>query len=919
MSIVRKTVYSSSRQFSGQQKVVSKKKLCFVLSTHWDREWHQTFQGFRYSLVELLDNVLGGYESGELRGPFQTDGQAVVIEDYLDIRKGKRDELSLRAQSGDLVIGPWYVMPDEFLVSGEAMVRNLEMGRRVCEGLGVEPSRSGYVCDIFGHCSQLPQIFQLSGVEFGFLWRGLAQKDNTELIWVGSDGTDLPCYVFVERGYGDYAFEIRQVNMHKYWDYSETTGRIREYAEKKANLSQTDAVLLLDGCDHQHWDREAYKAFCKLMEDKTAEFDYVHTSLDGYAAMVLEQKDKITSRVEGELRVPGIHSEEITRWLLVNVLSSHVKIKQRNCHSQNLLCHQAEPLALMGHKMLGCEAPNDYLELAWKYLLKNQAHDSICGCSIDRVHRDMMYRSDQCDDIGEKLVEENLKRLACSSQQEIGPNEQRVAVYNPLARPVKKVVEMRFDVPVDWPSYLEYRKFEKRPIFHVYDDRGNMVDCQQIRYAPAESRVRLRQEKIPEKYEVFPVFAAVELDLPALGYTTLTLRPGRESEYVRGRTAGGLAVSSCAMANEYLAVEIQDNGSVSITDKRSGRRFDNLLVFEDNADLGDGWDHYEPLNSMTYSSTAGRVDVALVYDGPLASSFLVRNYLNLPVEYDRVNNCRSRVRRELVIENTITLRSGAKWVDVETKFVNDIKDHRLRVSFDSGGDVESFYTDTPFDVVERQIKLPKNNHELREVYLNTVPQQSWTAIYDDKQSAGLAIVADGILETAVRDLPARPVSLTLLRAFERLVFDQKGVDSQMPGEQRFNYRIVPLAKRVDFAALADLALDLANGNAVVQVDYADMRKYRVGESLAGRDSFCEVLGQAVVSALRSVGDKWQLRLFNPSDSTIEVKVKLHEKLGAGRLALVDLKGDILENVSCDAEGLVKVSMAAKKIVTVQGG
>jgi len=127
----------------------------YVVSTHWDREWYQPFQDYRYRLVRLLDNVLAGLESGELEGPFTTDGQAIVLEDYLEVRPEREPQVRAQAAGGRLRIGPWYVLPDEFLVSGEAIVRNLRLGREIARRLGGVPSNAGFVCDIFGHNSQM--------------------------------------------------------------------------------------------------------------------------------------------------------------------------------------------------------------------------------------------------------------------------------------------------------------------------------------------------------------------------------------------------------------------------------------------------------------------------------------------------------------------------------------------------------------------------------------------------------------------------------------------------------------------------------------------------------------------------------------------------------------------------------------------
>src|SRR5574341_386192 len=149
-----------------------KRRVHYVLSTHWDREWYQSFQDYRYRLFRSLDRVLEGIEDGRLRGAFQTDGQAIPLDDYLEVRPERREEVERLAHTGWLVIGPWYVMPDEFLVSGESLIRNLRLGREVARAYGSEPSNAGFVCDIFGHISQLPQLFAGFGIRGGFIWRG---------------------------------------------------------------------------------------------------------------------------------------------------------------------------------------------------------------------------------------------------------------------------------------------------------------------------------------------------------------------------------------------------------------------------------------------------------------------------------------------------------------------------------------------------------------------------------------------------------------------------------------------------------------------------------------------------------------------------------------------------------------------------
>ncbi|MCI0475043.1 MAG: alpha-mannosidase, partial [Anaerolineales bacterium] len=138
---------------------------CFIIShTHWDREWYQPFQEFRVRLVRMMDRLLDLFaDNPDFRG-FMLDGQTIALEDYLAIRPDRADEVRQHVQAGRLRIGPWYILPDEFLAHPESLIRNLLCGRRVARQFG-EPMPVGYIPDTFGHISQLAQIFSGFGID----------------------------------------------------------------------------------------------------------------------------------------------------------------------------------------------------------------------------------------------------------------------------------------------------------------------------------------------------------------------------------------------------------------------------------------------------------------------------------------------------------------------------------------------------------------------------------------------------------------------------------------------------------------------------------------------------------------------------------------------------------------------------------
>lgn len=149
------------------------KKIYYLNGTHWDREWYKTFQGFRYMLTGVIDEVIETLEADDSFHMYMLDGQTAVLDDYLEIEPEKRERLKALIADGRIAVGPWYTMPDEFLPSGESLIRNLLLGHAKAKEYGAKDAmKYGYICDIFGHIAQMPQIFAGFGIRGALMQRG---------------------------------------------------------------------------------------------------------------------------------------------------------------------------------------------------------------------------------------------------------------------------------------------------------------------------------------------------------------------------------------------------------------------------------------------------------------------------------------------------------------------------------------------------------------------------------------------------------------------------------------------------------------------------------------------------------------------------------------------------------------------------
>ena len=363
------------------------KELHIIAHTHWDREWYMSFEEHRVYLVRFMDKLIETLESKPDFLHFHLDGQFIIIDDYLEIRPQMRERLLKLIKDGRIQIGPLYVLQDEFLTSGEANVRNLLYGIKMCRSLGAEPVMLGYFPDAFANIGQMPQILAGFGIKYAAFGRGIndVQYNNTvdpeyinpsELIWRSPDGSSVIGVMFSH--WYNNATELPE-------DIEKLSEKIDALIAADESSSKTPFILGMNGCDHQPVQAdlpeviEKARALRQDIEIKISDFKDYLPLLDAY-------KDNFET-VTGELcsqNTKGYCS-------LVGTASSHVPLKQMNHKAQYQLERIAEPLDVFSRYFTGV-AYGDQLYYSWKKLMQNHPHDSICTCSDDAVTEEMKTR-----------------------------------------------------------------------------------------------------------------------------------------------------------------------------------------------------------------------------------------------------------------------------------------------------------------------------------------------------------------------------------------------------------------------------------------------------------------------------------------------------------------------------------------------
>lgn len=351
-----------------------KKQVIAYLHTHWDREWYREFEVFRLRLLRVFDNVLDMLENNKIPS-FYFDGQVSALLDYLEIRPEKEGLVRKFIAEKKLYIGPCYTLVDEFLTDKTVFEKNLEIGLKISKDFGCTDF-IGYLADTFGHSQNIPKIFKDFGIDKCVVWRGCGDIPS-EFLFNGINTVNLI------RGYFMDIFSAPMtIEQKAEW----LKGNLDKIAEKSGNY-----LLLPIGADH-----------LGVEPDITEQIETVNSLLDNYE-IKLSNPFEYFELVKDNFKQFEWNDElrdNSKTFILQGSYSARLKLKQYNIKCTYLL-EQADKL----QKKYG-EEYNSIIEYAYKLLLKNQAHDGICGCSTDLVHRENITRYEKIIQITNSIIEE---------------------------------------------------------------------------------------------------------------------------------------------------------------------------------------------------------------------------------------------------------------------------------------------------------------------------------------------------------------------------------------------------------------------------------------------------------------------------------------------------------------------------------
>ncbi|MEI7553678.1 glycoside hydrolase family 38 C-terminal domain-containing protein [Candidatus Chlorohelix sp.] len=803
--------------------------LVVVTHTHWDREWYLPFQNYRFKLVRLIDKLLNILDTSPDFKHFMLDGQTIVLDDYIEVRPEREADLKRHIESGRLLVGPWYILPDQFLISGEAHIQNMLRGLKSCRKYG-SPMKVGYIPDSFGQISQMPQILRGFGIDTAVFWRGVGPEiTQIEFLWEAPDGSIVnSAHLPGSANIGGYSTAL-----------AFNTGVESAVAQLEAvenfliKRSTSGVTLLMNGNDHAEPTAElpeTLKKVAEIMREKGKNYRFVHGTMPQFLEMVRQSgawENPNVPRHRGEFRNPKLAH------LLPGVTSARIWIKQWNHRVEGLLEREAG-LALAWFKALP-NAKSTYdpaslqglYDTAWKYLLQNDPHDSICGCSVDQVHEEMKTRYAWAEQISIELRDEGFRSIAnlvntaaVSSEEKIQP----IVVFNPT--PLKRTDTTALTVSVNpdfddfvitdadgaiYPHLITRREREVLfsmdiPAFALMgmksqaDDDGrvmgySMVDIKFDRQLsnkeivtvevtavynsaaptnPALMRHALSeaQKYIDDGVQTFKMIAYrqsslalqfLSRDVPPIGYKTFALRARHENEPVFKQEVKNAPET---IENEFYTIDVEaKTGLLTIVDKETGAVYSQINRFRDVADAGDEY-NFSPISQDKGIESYFDAPQIFVRLSELEQSIEVNTALELPYSLKADRQSRSEEMTLCSLTTVVTLTPGSRRIDFETAFHNKVEDHRLQVLFPAPFAATESKAEGIFDVITRPVGVPRFDSKWLEDPMPQAPQKTFVSINDAESKLGLTVINRGLPEYEIVKLPDgnSAIAITLLRS-----------------------------------------------------------------------------------------------------------------------------------------------------------
>jgi alpha-mannosidase len=848
----------------------------------------------------------------------------IVLEDYLEIRPENKEKLLHLIREGNISVGPWYLLPDIWLVGQESLIRNLEYSYDLAKEFNIPLMNTGYLPDMFGHSRAIPQIMgDLTNFKALVVWRGVPPEINTvPFTWRSDKGAKtLMTTIYLPFGYGNAS----NLPVHEPKLSDEITNLVMQLKP----FSPVPAYLLNHGTDHTVPNREVASALQHVQIEGKQVFLGVLDDFVQKLLQLLEEENYTPPEYIGELRSAA------RAHLLQDTYSARMWIKQWNQKVEDLLTRYAEPLSTYAYYFRNKKYPTSFLAQAWKWHLRNQPHDSICGCSVDQTHEEMKFRYSYAESITESIIEETVGVLEAA----VTPaDESSILVFNPtncadlpilfeikvpVKNPIRKLItsdgveyevqsltsfsEKVWEMTVGSTKLKALMKmYPGRHIMNFYINDVNFFDGEppeicEVHLLVADKPIGdldagvLKKdllEKINSKrYKKFHILITREPEhvyasfMPLIPWGFSKIVPS--SEPMVSVSSKTLFCSKNSIINDFYDVTFYKDGTFDLIDKTNDIAYHRLHQFEDWGDRGDEYTFGRLGPELVKVSDVKREVKTF---GPLFCE--IKQTMNLNVFQEVDSSREKRIGKGVIpVNTTFRFYRDISRIDITTNLTNTTKDHRLRICFDLPYKSQHTFTDTHFGYIKR-LGDPVGDETYIEKPSGIQPQKRFIRVENENSEGAITVLNQGLPEVEL--VKGSRIAITLIRSVGWL--SRSGIPERpehagpyyaTPGAQElnqkytYNYSCITHSKDEPFSCIADHSEAFSLVPLTSYLNHAQPKEESLTPIIRVKNPNIRI------SSLRVRQGKVYATIFNLSNETIKSQMQFSKTLSELREIRID--------------------------------
>jgi alpha-mannosidase len=694
---------------NGQSKTTSSEggTIHVVGHAHMDMNWLWTYSETMQMCNDNLRQVVAFME--EYLDYTMLQSQAAVYNFVEMVDPPLFEKVKKYVSEGRLELaGGMWTEGDMNMSSGEAISRSFLLGQRYFLNRFGKTANIGWLPDNFGHISQMPQILKLAGCDYFYFHR--CKPFLGTFWWTGSDSSKVLCYAN-DTYNGDITDDLKN--------------EIERFSPDKRRILQITGVG-----DHGGGPTRAYIEKVHQL-DKTP----------GYPSVKFSTAGDFFKKASEEMDGRPTHRGEM-QFIFEGCYTTVADIKAGNRNNENMIFagEFLNTLRWLNNDKYPAESFRDL----WTTVTFNEFHDILPGSAINEANREAVARHMEVLRRATELRNNAFRRMADEVKFKTGIGQPVVAFnFQPVNR--KAIIEANVYTNLEpatakiagWGDY-----YGSKYIIPVDKGQGNIASAL-VRDASGKTYPAqiIWGKSTPPGYTLKVQFIAD--NMPAGGYKTFYVdvsKPGENNQPI--------PFNNNTFETDFFTIRIDMKTGciVSLYDKRSGKEFvrdggqlNRLRIYlEDKKGAMKSWTINKILRQEDVSETES---VRVVENGPVRacietvmtwgkSRFIARTYIY-----------RSYPRIDYDLE--------VHWLETG----NDSTDSpMLRAVFPIAIDNSKFYSQVPFDVVERPVDGMINGKpapswlmhadaygiEAENIDGQEIPAQKWVDVTDGK--VGIALL-----------------------------------------------------------------------------------------------------------------------------------------------------------------------------------